>query len=198
MSEAKDPVRAKELYKEHPSFGYMMLSSNANVSPIETQIVNQHHENQDGTGFPTGLRGENLPPVKTVDRVQKGHIFRLAEVCSVANAFDNLAYNPTERTPRDSVDAIRTIILKAGTVYNKDVVKTLLSVVPYYPVGTTVKVMDIVDPALVGAVGVVAKLHDDNINKPIIILTKNKFMKKIKPIVLDTSQFQKVSLKLVV
>ncbi|MFC1694410.1 HD-GYP domain-containing protein, partial [Candidatus Latescibacterota bacterium] len=197
MNESKDPEKAKELYTEHPTFGYKMLDNMPNISPLETQIVNQHHENQDGLGFPTGLKGQNLPPTKSEDRVTKGHIFRLAEVCSVANAFDNLTYNPQDRENNDPAYAIKQIILDAGTKYNKDVVKTLLKVVPYYPVGATIKVVDIMDPDLIGYVGVVAKLHEDNINKPVIILTKNRYMKQIKPIIINTLQLSKVFLKIV-
>ena len=198
MNESKDPEKTKELYTEHPKFGYLMLNNMPNISPLETQIVNQHHENQDGLGFPTGLKGQNLPPIKSVDLVTRGHIYRLAEVCSVANAFDNLTYNPQDREKHDPVSAIRQIILDAGTKYNKDVVKTLLTVVPYYPVGTTIKVVDIMDQALIDHMGVVAKIHEDNINKPVIILTKNRYMKQIKPIIIDTMKLPKILLKLVV
>lgn len=197
MNESGDLNKERALYKEHPSFGYMILNNSANISPLETQIVNQHHEHQDGTGFPLGLKGDNLPPVKSVDRVTKGRIFRLAEVCSVANAFDNLAYNPKERIQKDPIDAIRSIILKAGTYFNKDVVRMLLRVVPYYPVGATIKVIDVPDPGLVGYYGVVARLGEENINKPMVILTKDRFLKKIKPLVVNTSEFPKVELKLV-
>jgi len=198
MNESDDSTKSKELYKEHPTLGYLMLSNSPNVSPLETQIVNQHHEYQDGTGFPSGLKGENLPPVKSIQRTTKNRIFRLAEIVTVADAFDNLAYNPLTREENDPINAIRQIILGAGKKYNREVVRTLLQVVPYYPVGATIEVVDLVDPRLEGYVGVVAKLHDDNINKPVIILTKDRLGKKIKPIVVDTAKLKKVELRLVV
>ncbi|MCD6308321.1 MAG: HD domain-containing protein [Candidatus Latescibacteria bacterium] len=198
MKGAKDAARASELYREHPTFGYLILNNSPNVSPLETQIVNQHHEQQDGGGFPIGLKGENIPPIKMTNRKMKGFIFRLAEICSVANAFDNIVFNPYEKDQKSPDKAIKQLILEAGSKYNKDVVRTLLKVVPYYPVGATVKVIDIVDPGLVGYVGVVARIKEGNINKPTIILTKNKFLKKIKPIVVDTSNFSHVELKLLV
>ena len=74
----------------------------------------------------------------------------------------------------------------------------LLKIVPYYPVGATIKIVNIIDPALVDYMGVVAKIHEDNINKPVIILTKNRYMKQIKPIIIDTLKLSKVLLKLVV
>jgi len=45
---------------------------------------------------------------------------------------------------------------------------------------------------------VVAKINEKHINKPIIILTKNKFFLKIKPIVIDTSKLSSIDLQLVI
>lgn len=46
--------------------------------------------------------------------------------------------------------------------------------------------------------GVVAKINEKNINKPVIILTKNKFLKKIKPMIIDTSKFTIVELGIII
>jgi len=186
------------LYKEHPTFGYLLLNDNPDISPIETQIVNQHHEYQDGKGFPIGLSGQNISPIKTVVRETKGHIFRLAEICCLVNAFDKMVYNPFSQEEMTTEQVVKSIIMDAGTKYNKDIVETLLKVVPFYPVGSSIKVVDIVDPSLIGYRGVVAKINENNINRPIIILTKNKFLKKIKPIVIDTSKFKHIDLRLIV
>ncbi|MCE5249103.1 HD domain-containing protein [bacterium] len=196
LKEAQQPKRAASLYKEHPTFGYLLIRDSSDVSPMETQIVNQHHEYQDGSGFPIGLKGQNLPPVKPVVRENKGYIYRLAEICCVANAFDNYVFNPKKEKQLSPEQSIKQIILDSEKIYNRDIIQTLLQVVPIYPVGTTIKVINIVDPHLVGYVGVVAKINDENINKPVIILTKNKFMKKIKPMIIDTSKFTTVELQI--
>ena len=188
---------ANDLYREHPTFGYLLVRNNSDITPIVSQVINQHHEYQDGSGFPIGLSGENSPPVKPTGHDSKGRIYRLAEICCVANTFDNLSFVSHDGTITAPGDAIRQIILDSGTIYNRDIVQTLLQVVPIYPVGSTIKVVDIVDPHLIGYRGVVAKLNEKEINKPIIILTHNKFMKKIKPMIIDTSNFTNVDLHIV-
>ncbi len=198
LKDSDNPKKADELYREHPTFGYLMLRNSPEITPLETQIVNQHHEQQDGKGYPIGLKGENLPPLKTVVRKTKGYIFRFAEICCVADAFDKMVFNPNEKLQRNPDQAIKHLIVNSGKVFNSEVVQTLLSVVPFYPVGTSIKIMDIVDPNLIGYHGVVAKINEKNINKPVIILTKNRFLKKIKPIIIDTSKFTTVDLKLIV
>lgn len=189
---------ADELYREHPTFGYLLLSKNFDITPIEKQIVNQHHENQDGTGFPIGLKGQNLPPLRTVVRESKGYIYRLAEICCVADAYENMVNNPNESNRTSPEQAVKDIILGAGIKFNSDVIQTLLKIVPFYPVGSTIKVIDIVDPHLVGCQGVVAKINENDINRPVIILTKDKFQKRMGPVVIDTSKFTRIELKLVI
>jgi HD-GYP domain-containing protein (c-di-GMP phosphodiesterase class II) len=195
---SKDGVVDDQLYKEHTTFGYLLLKNDSSISPMEIQIVNQHHECQDGTGFPIGLRGQNLPPVKADGRETKGQIFRLAEICAVANAYDNFVLNPLNGEKLGPQEVIKKMMLGAGTLYNKDIVQTLSQVIAAFPVGSYVKIINIVDPALIGSFGVVAKINRDDLSKPVIIITTNKYKKKIKPIMIDTSKLKLIDLELVI
>ena len=198
IRDSGNPREAEALYREHPTFGYLLIRKSLDVTPMETQVINQHHEYQDGSGFPIGLKGQNLPPIQPITHESKGYIYRLAEICCVLNAFDNLVFNPLKGKQNGPGAAIKKLIADSEKKYNRDVVQTLLKVVPIYPVGATIKVVNIVDPHLVGYMGVVAKINEKNINKPVIILTKNKFLKKIKPMIIDTSKFTIVELGIVI
>ncbi|MFC1573964.1 HD-GYP domain-containing protein [Candidatus Latescibacterota bacterium] len=197
INKSDDSKIAKNLYPEHPTFGYLLVSENVDISPMESQIVNQHHEYQDGSGFPIGLNGQNLPPQQHISRERKGTIYRMAEICCVANAFDNLVFNPITKEQMGPEEAMKKLISEAKKIYNADIIQTLLKVVPIYPVGATIKVTSIVDPLLIGYFGVVAKINEKDINKPVIILTKDKFMKKIKPKVIDTSKLTNVKFDII-
>ena len=199
IKDSDSSAKTRDLYNEHPTFGYLLLdNSGGKITPMETQIVNQHHELQDGSGFPIGLKGQNQPPVKTVNPDSKGRIYRLAEICCVVNAFDNMVYNPTKSKQLSQGQALKQMILDSGRLYNKNVVQTLLKVVPYYPVGISVKVINIIDPLLIGYLGVVAKINEQDINKPVIVLIKDKFQKRIKPIILDTSKLKHIELEVMI
>ena len=191
--------RVSQLYKEHPTFGYLILNNSASIiSAMETQIVNQHHEYQNGSGFPIGLTGLNQPPIKLNIGDGKKHIYRLAEICCVANAFDNLVFNPQRKKQISQADALKQIIKNSERIYNRNIVQTLLKVVPHYPIGAYVRVLNIVDPHLIGYQGVVAKINKKNLEKPVIILIKDKFLKKIKPIIIDTSKLTTVELGIII
>lgn len=192
-----DPSKTgRSLYQEHPTFGYLLLRKSPDVSPMEVQVVNQHHEHQDGSGFPIGLTGENLPPIKSLKR-KKSTIFRLAEICCVASTYDNLVMNPLGDSQKTPEEALTKMILNAGKIYNKTIVSALHDIIPIFPVGSTIRIEDIIDPSLAGCFGVVAKINPDKLNRPVIIITMNKIRKKIKPIIIDTSKLHHIKLKLI-
>jgi PAS domain S-box-containing protein/putative nucleotidyltransferase with HDIG domain len=53
------------LIKEHPQHGYEILSEIAFDEPI-ADIVLEHHERMDGTGYPRGLHGDEILPLSRI------------------------------------------------------------------------------------------------------------------------------------
>ena len=70
-----------KILKQHPSYGYKLLSKfNINDEIIRT-IVMQHHERHNGKGYPFGLKGKVIHPY--------------SKICCLADAFEALtAYRP--------------------------------------------------------------------------------------------------------
>ncbi len=60
----------------HPSQGYAILSEAGELSEECRIIVMQHHERQDGSGYPAGLRGDEI------------HYY--SRICSIADVYDAL------------------------------------------------------------------------------------------------------------
>ena len=50
----------QELMRRHPIYGASILEPSAALRPL-APIVLHHHENYDGSGYPAGLRGEDIP-----------------------------------------------------------------------------------------------------------------------------------------
>lgn len=188
---------AESLLKEHPTFGYLIVKNSQNSSPIVSQIVNQHHERQDGKGYPIGLKGQNLPPLSNINRETRGMIFRLAEICTVADAYDNMLMNPIKEKQLSPSDAIKEIIIGAESAYNKHVVQALVKITPLYPVGTYIKITNFFDPTLIGFRGVVAKINEQRLDRPVIILLHDSKMRRITPQAIDTAKFKHIGLELI-
>ena len=65
------------------------------------------------------------------------------------------------------------------------------------PIGTRVEIVDIVEPNLLGCLGFVARITENRLDRPVIIITTDKRGRKMKPIMLDTSKLTRIELKLV-
>ena len=73
-----------ELVKTHTSIGYQILSE-INDFPILRIVARNHHERFDGTGYPDGLKGADIPEP--------------ARIVSVADAYDAMTSNRSYRRP---------------------------------------------------------------------------------------------------
>lgn len=62
-----------EVMKLHPLLGYNLLRDSSSMPDVILEAVLHHHERYDGSGFPHGLVGENIPPLTRV--VSIGDIF---------------------------------------------------------------------------------------------------------------------------
>ena len=102
-----------ETMQAHVDVGADILSSIDFPYPV-VPIVRAHHENWDGTGYPRGLRGEDIPIG--------------ARILSVVDCFDALTSDRPYRAAMTEQDAIDIIVERRGKMYDPDVVDTFLRV----------------------------------------------------------------------
>lgn len=96
-----------ELMKGHPQAGYEILKTVDFPWPI-SDIVLQHHERLDGSGYPRGLRG--------------GAICTEARVLAVADVVEAMASHRPYRPALGIDAALEEIVVGRGTAYDADVV----------------------------------------------------------------------------
>ncbi len=153
----------EKIMKQLPRVSYEKLSFFNEISSQTRHAILLHHENEDGSGYPFGKKGNEI------------HL--LAKIVHVANAFDSLI-SPTYKTPTSIPDAVEYIMGASGTIFNKEVVDAFVSKFALYPVGTQVKLSN-------GEVGIIAsnehnnlrpviRLLNEKLNYPLIDLSDNK------------------------
>ncbi|MBD3322789.1 MAG: HD domain-containing protein [Chitinivibrionales bacterium] len=195
--EKEEPLtdEEKNQLQQHTVYGHLMLSQNPSIPPTSAAVAFQHHEYQNGTGYPRGLRGENLPPIKDFSR--KNMIHRYAEIVAVADMYDMLSNGRLHYSNKyDTRTAIRRLIEMGGNFLNLDIVKTMIAMVPLYPVGARVHVVNAPISQLVGYYGVVAKDNPDNLEYPQIVLYETKHHQKVKPILIDLAKHKGFAVEL--
>ena len=184
------------IYEQHTVFGYIMLSQNPSIPPTSSAVALQHHEHHNGTGFPRGIKGENRPPLKDFSR--KNVIHRFAEIVAVADNYDMLITGRNGYGHKHTVrDALKKIIQMGGARLNSEIVKTLVSIVPVYPVGARIRIINAPVPQLVGYNGVVAKDNTDCLEQPQIILYETRNHSRVTPVLIDLAKHKGFTFELI-
>jgi HD-GYP domain-containing protein (c-di-GMP phosphodiesterase class II) len=99
-----------ELLKQHTTFGYEMCRRLMMPRGVLT-IVRNHHEKLDGTGYPDGLKGDQMPLA--------------LRIAALAIAFDAMASPRAFRTALDLEEILTQLNLGAGSQFDAVVVQTL-------------------------------------------------------------------------
>lgn len=97
--------------KKHSEMGYRILNSVTEFSEI-AQYVFAHQERWDGTGYPRGLTGEDIP-------IQ-------SRIIAIADAYDAMTSNRTYHTKISDSNALIEIYKCAGKQFDPDVVRVFI------------------------------------------------------------------------
>jgi putative two-component system response regulator len=109
------PAEFEEI-KKHVTEGEEILEPLRRGHPLVLQIVRNHHERVDGSGFPDRLRGEAIPMV--------------ARVVAVVDAFDAMTTNRAYRTCRGPAEAMEELRRFSGVQFDADVVNAFHKAYP--------------------------------------------------------------------
>lgn len=101
-----------EIMRQHPIFAYQMLSPISYLKRA-VEISYCHHERWDGTGYPHGLKGEEIPLA--------------ARVFAIVDVFDALTSDRPYRKAWSPEEAYRYIEAHAGTHFDPQIVKVFLA-----------------------------------------------------------------------
>jgi HD-GYP domain-containing protein (c-di-GMP phosphodiesterase class II) len=150
--------------KDHTSLGYLFIRDSLKVGLIAAHIAYQHHERQDGAGYPRALTGANRV-VTGAEMHLPGRITPLAEIAAIADFHDACSSERPHR-PRMAADVVwQTLRDAAGTHLNREMVEMFLNVLPPYPLGTMVEVTS---GTWRDHRAVVAKVHREALHRPVI------------------------------
>ena len=104
-----------EEVKKHTVIGYNMLKDNYDVpSPVKS-IIYQHHENEDGTGYPMG--------------VKRDKIYKLAKIVHIADVYDALISKRPYKEAFPKEKAISIMKEGIGTQFDPELAPIFIDIV---------------------------------------------------------------------
>lgn len=113
-----------DIIKTHPIESYKAIKDRYDISAHVKNAVQLHHENMDGSGYPKGLIGDEIP--------------LLARIIHVADIFDALTTNRPYKKAYASMEAVEYLMGASGIQVDSRVVEEFVKVVPIYPKGSEV------------------------------------------------------------
>jgi len=100
--------------REHSRIGYRMAKNIPDFASIAQEIL-YHHKHWDGTGYPDGLKGENIP--------------LLSRIISIVDAYDVMQSRRPYKGPISKTEALKEIKRCAGTQFDPQLVEIFLKIV---------------------------------------------------------------------
>ncbi len=142
-----------ELRKLHPEKGQEWMQRFGKIPINAIDIIIQHHERLNGSGYPKGLSGDEI-----------GFLTQIVMVADDYDEMCNAAVPENRRTPHEALSLIYRSFLGEGTPkYSENVVQALIRAITVYPPGTFIQLSD-------ETYGVVTSINSENPLRPFVML----------------------------
>ena len=155
--EKPGPLTANEqkLVRSHVKSGLRLVEEAGTVNHRVIEIIACHHERHDGSGYPKGLAGQDIPLT--------------ARMVGIADAYDAMITSRPFRQARTSFEAIQELGDLKGSAFHPDLTEAFTQAVGIFPTGSIVELNS-------GEVGIVVGQNPHRRLKPqiIVVLDKHK------------------------
>ncbi|GAE33233.1 HD-GYP domain-containing protein [Halalkalibacter akibai] len=157
-------VEEFEIIKSHAKAGYDMLRNAPNISLLSAHCAFQHHERIDGTGYPQGLKGNQI------------HYY--AKLIAIADVFDAVTSNRIYRKPMLPHEGLELLYSGVENQFDQSLVEAFRKTIAVYPAGLKVKLSD-------GRVGIVVKQNKQLSTHPVVRIIEEHSRELANPYQLD-------------
>ena len=114
-----------ELYKTHEQHAFDILSATPGIHPRLPPLSQLHHERQDGSGYPKGLKGDQIG--------------LYGSMAAIADSFDMLTAPRAQGEPLSPSAALSYLYKERGSGFHSDLVEQFIQCVGVFPVGSVVE-----------------------------------------------------------
>jgi HD-GYP domain-containing protein (c-di-GMP phosphodiesterase class II) len=109
------PLTAEErtVINRHPEYSWSILRLFSGLEEASLYVLH-HHESVDGSGYPAGLKGHDIPLV--------------SRIVSVIDAYDAMVSSRCYRKGMPHEEAIRRLVASSGTQFDSEVVQAFIPI----------------------------------------------------------------------
>ena len=124
---AKHPLNEQEqkLLDSHPKLGADYLKNVYHFSAFVTTSVLEHHENYDGSGYPLGKKGDQIP--------------LYARIIRIVDQYDDMISRHPNKKEISPSDAVEYLMAGSGSFFDPELIRLFIEKIAIYPVGCGVE-----------------------------------------------------------
>ncbi|MBD9358134.1 HD-GYP domain-containing protein [Methylomonas albis] len=134
-----------EIMKNHVRDGCLVLEKTPGMSPIALSVAAEHHECYDGSGYPLGLKGDEIS--------------LYGQMAAVVDVYDALTSTRIYHVGIEPTEVLRKLLEWSDHHFNLTMVHQFIRSIGIYPVGTLVRLES-------GYLAVVVEQHHENLLHP--------------------------------
>lgn len=135
-----------KVVQSHVELGMEMVEEREEISDLVLSIISQHHEREDGSGYPKGLSGEDISP--------------FAKMAAIVDSYDAMISNRPHKPSITPALALKR--LTKDNRLDQALVKQFVRCVGVHPVGSLVKLKS-------GRLGIISKQNPDSLLSPVVM-----------------------------
>ncbi|MDO8698960.1 MAG: HD-GYP domain-containing protein [Rhodoferax sp.] len=156
------------IIKSHPVEGHKMLMVGVNVDPMVLDVCLHHHEKVDGSGYPKGLKGDEIS--------------LYAKMGAVCDVYDAITSNRPYKSGWDPAESLRKMAEWTNGHFDPKIFQAFVKSMGIYPVGSLVRLTS-------GRIGVVIEQTAKSLTTPCVkVFFSTKSNMRIVPQVIDLSR----------
>ena len=97
---------------KHPEFGIKRTKATPHLPAIARDVIQNHHERLDGSGYPRGLRGSELTVA--------------TRIAGIVNAFDTRTTHRSYRKARPALEVLREMLITEKGLWDTEILETFV------------------------------------------------------------------------
>lgn len=155
MKEGPLTEEEHKIIRMHVDYGVDIVKKSSAFTDDVIDMVRCHHERFDGSGYPNGLKGKEIP------------IY--GRIAGVIDCYDAIISAKPYRGPKNAYEAVRELNQLAGTQFQAEVVEQFVQALGMFPTGSLVELNT-------GEVAIVIEQNRERRLRPnlLMILDENK------------------------
>lgn len=150
----------EEEVKQHSILGFEILRKIEDFNLLSAHVAFQHHEKFDGTGYPRGLKGEEID--------------EFARIVTIAEFYDTLTSKGLDEKRHLPRHALEYIILNSGKFFDPKFVEIFIRIIALFPVGSIVVLNT-------GEQGAVIKVNKKFPSRPVLRILYDASGNRVEP-----------------